>query len=41
MNITAIHASEILDSRGSPTIATQIVLENDIHGWAGRIDWKV
>lgn len=34
MKITSIHAQEILDSRGNPTIECVTTLENGITGWA-------
>ncbi len=34
MKISSIHAQEILDSRGNPTIECVTTLENGITGWA-------
>jgi len=34
MKITSVHAQEILDSRGNPTIECVTTLENGITGWA-------
>jgi len=34
MKITAVHAQEILDSRGNPTIEASVTLEDNSQGWA-------
>ena len=33
--IEKVHASEILDSRGLPTVATRVTLDDGSSGWAG------
>jgi len=34
MKISAIKALQILDSRGNPTVAATVILENGLSGWA-------
>ena len=38
--IVDIHAREILDSRGNPTVEAEVVLQSGAFGRAGRAEYR-